>query len=68
MTAVRHVGRNPKDRGPKKPDLVERIDSRLISLARGQVYLVPEGRLIREEDAKAELQRHKFDNGHMMRS
>jgi len=67
VTAVRHVGRNPKDRGPK-PDLVERIDSRLISLARGQVYLVPEGRLIREEDAKAELQRHKFDNGHMMRS
>ena len=67
MTAVRHVGRNPKDRGPK-PGLIERIDPRLISLARGQVYLVPESRLIREEDAKAELQRHKFDNGHMMRS
>ena len=67
MTIVRHIDRDPKDRGPRY-GLIERIDPRLISLSKGQVYLVPEGRLIREEDAKAELQRHKFDNGHMMRS
>lgn len=67
MTIVRHIGKDPKDRGPRS-ELVERIDPRLVSLSKGQVYLVPEGRLVREEDAKAELQRYKFDNGHMLRS
>lgn len=67
MMIVRHIEREPKDRGPRS-ELIERIDPRLVSLSKGQVYLVPEGRLVREEDAKAELQRYKLDNGHMLRS
>jgi hypothetical protein len=52
----------------QRTDIIQRIDSRLVSLSLGQVYFVPESRLVAEKDANIELQRYKDANGQVLRS
>lgn len=67
MTRVQHINRDPVDRGART-DIIQRVDARLISLAKGQVYFVPEGRLLDEKDANAALRRYKEEAGQSLRS
>ena len=67
MTRVTHADRRTVDRD-RRSNMIVRIDPRLVSLPKGQVYFVPESRLINEKDADTELKRYRDANAQTSRS